>query len=421
MTDLKSILDFGIAIIVGALIGLEREHHFIDKERTSFAGMRTFAMVCLTGAVCGFLAEDLGGWMIISGLVVIGAFSLASFLSIMRTCEGTVGTTTELAFAFTYLVGVVITYSSRSLGIALGIAVFALLTIKNESKKLSGRISRDDIYATLKFAIISFVILPFMPSTTFGPYHVLSLYNIWLMVVIVSAISFCGYIATTFLGGTKGMGVTALMGGLWSSTATTITFSNRTRQTPQSYGAYALGILIACSTMFPRQLLEVYIVGGSMMWAVLPALGAMGILGLGVSLIWYLRATGSEKSDIRMTNPFSLSPALKFAALYAVILVVSKAAGAHFGEGGTYLAALISGIVDVNAITLSVASLVTQDKMPMEVGARAIVIAAVANTVAKGVMTWIFGTTHLFVRVMLWFSVILALGGLVVLLPMIWH
>lgn len=411
MSESELLINFGIAAVLGALIGLEREYHFESTERTAFAGIRTFALVCLAGAVCGYLAEPLGPWIVIAGLFAVAALSIASFYGTLASCEGNIGTTTELAFIFTYLIGAVVVLGSRpAVGIALGVGLAVLLSVKPKTREFSTRIGRDDIYATLKFAIISFVILPFLPRSTFDPYGVLSLYNIWLMVVLVSAISFSGYIATKAFGGERGLGLTALLGGMWSSTASTITFSTRSRSNPHMNDSYGLAVLLACSMMFPRQIIEVYLVGRPMFVNVLLPLGVMGALGLAISAAWYVRRRGRKESEVEMTNPFSLTPALKFAVLYAAVLVVSKAASVHLGVGGLYGAALLSGMFDVNAITLSIANLVAQDKLAVDVGTNAVVIAAISNTVVKGGMTLFFGNWPLFKRVAPGFALLLGLG-----------
>jgi len=274
MGESEILINFGIALALGALVGIERERYFDIKERASFAGVRTFSIVCLLGAVCGFLTEPVGPWIAIIGLLAVAGFSIATYLGTLKFCEGHIGTTTEFAFIFTYLIGLILPLKinyigyfieGRSLGVALGIALTVLLSIKSYTKKLSSNISKEDVSATLKFGIISLVILPFLPKETFDPWGVLSLYNVWLMVVLVSGIGFSGYIATKLLGGRRGLGVTALLGGLWSSTATTMTFANRCRQNPTNFSGYALGVLLACSTMFPRQLVEIYVAGNNML------------------------------------------------------------------------------------------------------------------------------------------------------------
>ena len=413
MSESELLIHFGIAAGIGALIGVERERHFEADHRASFAGVRTFAIVCLAGAVCGYLFEILGPWIVIAGFLAVSALSIATFLGTLRNCEGNIGTTTELAFIFTFLVGAVIQLAERpAMGIALGVGLAILLSIKTQTRQISSQISREDIFATLKFGLISCIILPFLPREPFDPYGVLTPYNIWLMVVLVSGISFTGYIATKIFGGRRGLGLTSVLGGLWSSTASTITFSARCRQHPQMHDSYALAVLIACSMMFPRQIVEVYVVGKDMVLPVLLPLGLMGLLGLGISAIWYMRKMRSKESGVEMTNPFSLVPALKFAVLYAAVLLLSKAAGVHFGDVGIYGAALLSGLVDVNAITLSVANLVSQDKLAVEVGTNAVVIAAISNTVVKVGMTFFFGNTEIFKRVLPWFAAILIVGAI---------
>lgn len=410
LNDTGLLINFFIAAGLGALVGLERERYFESKERESFAGVRTFSIACLFGSLTGYLNTQIGPWIVVVGALAVTGVSITSIIWAIKRGDEDLGVTTELAFIVVYFIGAIIVVASRPMGTALGIGLAVLLALKSITRKWSAQVTREDISATLKFGIISCIILPFLPKETFDPYEVLSLYNIWLMVVLVSAISFSGYIATKFFGGHKGLGLTALFGGLWSSTATTMTFSARCKRRPEMTGAYALGALIACSTMFPRQIVEVYLVGPKMILPVLIPLGFMGILGIGISAIWYFRTSRDKEHEVDMTNPFRLTPALKFALLYASVLFVSKAASVEFGSGGVYAAALLTGLVDVNAITLSVANLVSQDKMAIDVGTKAVVIAAASNTVIKGGITLLFGSPAMFKRVMPWFVVILLVG-----------
>lgn len=421
MNDTGLLINFFIAIAIGALVGLERERYFESKERESFAGVRTFSIACLFGAIAGYLSGTAGPWIVVAGSLAVAGISITSIFCAIHRGDEDLGVTTELAFVVVYFIGTVIMVGSRPIGTALGISLAVLLALKSITKKWSAQVTKEDMSATLKFGIISCIILPFLPKDTFDPYEVLSLYNIWLMVVLVSAISFSGYIATKFFGGHKGLGLTALFGGLWSSTATTMTFSARCKRRPEMAGVYALGVLIACSTMFPRQIVEVYLVGPKMIMPVLIPLGFMGVLGIGISAIWYFRTARDQEQGVDMTNPFRLTPALKFALLYATVLFVSKVASTEFGSGGVYVAALLTGLVDVNAITLSVANLVSQDKMAVDVGTKAVVIAAASNTVVKGIITLAFGSPAMFKRVMPWFVIILMFGAgaMIVFAPVI--
>jgi uncharacterized membrane protein (DUF4010 family) len=166
--------------------------------------------------------------------------------------------------------------------------------------------------------------------------------------------------------------------------------------------------------MFPRQIIEVYVAGPAMIGAVLLPLGVMGLFGLGVAAIWYYRSLRNTESQVEMTNPFSLMPALKFAAIYAAVLVISRAASDNYGAGGVYAAAILTGLVDVNAITLSAASLVAKGQLPTHVGVLAVVLAAASNTIVKAGITLFFGSPKMFKKVLPWFAAILALGGIAV-------
>ena len=419
MTDQDVLLRFGVALVVGALIGVERERHFREADRSLFAGIRTFTIVSISGALCGYLSTVLNPWLVILGLLVAAMFSVMTYLAQARKFTDIPGTTTELAFVATYLIGVCVMLASMKIGIALGVSLAVLLSTKKQLRLFLDRTNRDDFYATLKFAIIAGVILPFLPRDPFDPFGVLSLYNAWLMVVLVSSISFSGFFAMKFLGERKGLGITALLGGLWSSTATTITFSQRANENPRNYDTYALGTLLACSTMFPRIILVAYVVESSVALRVAIPMAAMGIFGLAVAAIWYTRKNWGDSPEVTMTNPFSLRPAIKFGVLYSIVYVGSKAAQVYLGDRGLLIAALLTGLLDVNAITIAAANLVHDGAVSAKIATYAIVIAAFANTIAKATMTRIFGTRKMFWKTALWFGLTLVVGTvvLVVMIP----
>ncbi len=380
---------FGIALFIGVLIGLQREYSYDEENKPdekAFAGVRTFALLGLVGCTAAFAAEMLGTpWVFIGIILPIGGLiGISYFVSASR---GSIGMTTETAAFITILAGALAFWEQQALAVALGVITTALLSLKIELHRFVEKISREDVVAALKFAIITAIILPVLPNQSFfpPPFDVLNPYKIWLMVVLISGIGFLGYIMVKMVGSRQGIGLTGFLGGLVSSTAVTLTFSQRSQKESQLVKPFALAITIAWTVMFIRVLVEVGITNLPLLGVVWLPIVASGGAGLAYGAYLYFSERTDEKADVaEAKNPFELGPAIQFGLLYGLILLIARAAEFYFGETGIYLSSILSGLADVDAITLSVSELSNTGAVTLDTAARAIVLAAMSNTVVKG-------------------------------------
>lgn len=391
MTQVDVFYRFGIALFIGILIGLQREHHY-DEEgrpaRTAFAGVRTFALMALAGCAGAMVADLVGSPLVFAALLLLlGGLIAVSYYQ--TSASGEVGTTTEVAAVVTILAGALVYWEWEALAVALAVVVVVLLSMKFQLHRFAERLTKDDVLATLKFAVITAVVLPVLPDQALGsaPLDVLNPRKIWLMVVLISGISFLGYILMKVVGPRRGVALTGLLGGLASSTAVTLSMSARSRSSSGLSSAFAMATILAWAVMFGRVIVEVAVVNVALLsdlW--LPLVGA-GVVALVVAGYLFRRSAASlSGEDLTVSNPFELGPAIGFGLLYAVVLLVTRSAQLYFGNAGVYVSSLVSGLADVDAITLSMAELTRNGGLEFGVGASAIVLAVVSNTVVKGAL-----------------------------------
>jgi uncharacterized membrane protein (DUF4010 family) len=301
------------------------------------------------------------------------------------------------------------------LAVMLSIIVTAILALKRYIHVAVRRISEREMIDTIKFLIIAFVILPLLPDTATGPWGVFNPYQVWLMVVFISAISYAGYIAMKIAGPERGLGATGIIGGLVSSTAVVTAMAGRVRDSEDLMGPAVFAAVISSSMMFFRILLEVSVVNSSLVGYVAPPMLAMGVLGVMLAAM-FMRSSSGIDSDIKIENPFSVKPALIFGALFLAILFISKAASVYLGRGGVLVASVISGVADVDAITVSMSILAAGGSISQSTAAAAITLAGVSNTLIKGGIALVLGTKKFGKRVGTLFVAIITAGLLAVLL-----
>jgi uncharacterized membrane protein (DUF4010 family) len=279
---------------------------------------------------------------------------------------------------------------------------------------LASRIEPADVEATLKFAIVSVIILPLVPNENFGPppLDVINPYKIWLMVVLISGLNFASYLLVKVVGAEHGIGLTGLLGGLVSSTAVTLGFAQRSRQEPAQAAPLALGILIAWTVMFVRVVLLVAAVNPGMAPRFGLLMAALGVPSLAICFVLRRRQRTAHTATVSAgQNPFELGEAIRFGLLFGVITFVAKAAQVYLGEAGLYLAGAVAGLTDVDAIALSMANLARSDPASGSAAARTVVIAVLSNTLVKGGMAMFLGSVELRRAMAPAVAVILAAGA----------
>jgi len=382
---------FGLALLIGALIGLQREHAYGASEDL-FAGVRTYAIVGVIGCAAGLAALTLQAPEIFAALtLVVGGLLIAAYiLSSQR--EG-VGLTSEMAVLITMLCGGLVAWGYGTVATAVGVAVTVLLALKARLHGLARQLSAQDMQAALTLAAISLVVLPVLPNTSIGPapFEVVNPQKIWLLVVLISTLSFSGYILHKIIGTTHGIALTGLIGGIVSSTAVTLSNTQRSRQAPELSREYALAIMLAWCVMFAR----IGLLTGTVAPAVLQALWPTLIVGGGCCLLWggwlARQSRQHEETPLLLGNPLELRSAIGFSLLYTIILVGANVARAQFGNTGILVSSLFGGLVDVDAITLSLSELaIATEGIDSTTAANAIGIAALTNTLVKGAIA-LFG------------------------------
>ncbi len=411
-------LRFGAALLIGILIGMQREYaHGNSTEKGLFAGARTFALMSLYGTSAAFLADLLKSPWIFLGLVILlgTAIIIAYFISATEREE--IGLTSEVAALITILIGGICYYHSVEFAAALGVATTVLLAVKWEFRRFVNVITQEDVYATLQFAVITAIILPVLPNQTFGPppLEILNPYQIWKMVVFISGINFLGYVLVKVVGPKKGLGISGLLGGLASSTATTMSFSQRSKTQVGLEKPFAVAIISGWVIMFIRVIVEVAVVNNRLLPYIWPAMAVMGLAGLIYALYLFFSKSAMDEEELSLSNPFELVTAIKFGLIYALVLLLTKAAEIYIGVGGIYVTSFIAGLADVDAITLSISDLTRLGgSIPLNTGKIAVIIAILSNTISKGVLVFSLGSKSL--RKQIWpgivFILVVGLGFL---------
>lgn len=378
-----------VAMGIGALVGMEREHSHTEGH---FAGGRSLPLVAVFGAVTqvfypGSFPVALALLGVLVGVGYVGEIIL----------EHSVGMTTALATVLTFFYGAMAMHSDRGLVLAvvLGGLTTVLLAGKETVQSLADRIERQERRATVKFLLVALVVLPVLPSREVPWLFGIRPQFVWLMVVFVSGLSFLAYVLAKLVGTERGIGLSGVLGGFVSSTATAVSMSERARRNGSLSDICGFATVVATIAMLPRAVIEVSVVNPALVSAVVVPLAVMALVAslLSVGLFWRVRS--SESADTEVENPFRLRSALSFGVVFAVILVVSKQASVVFGARGVYLTAFLSGLADVDSVALSLSTLASEGAISPTVATTGIVLAAVANTLVKIGIAWVLGTREL--------------------------
>lgn len=371
-------MDLAIAAGLGLLVGLQKE-----RAESPLAGLRTFALVSLAGAVAALLAEPTTPWVVVGGLLAVAAMMVTGNLVLVHSGSDDPGQTTEVAVILTYLMGALVVVGSREVAIVLGGSMAMLLHLREELHKWVDRLSDRDVRAIMQFVVISLVILPVLPDQTYGPYDVINPRQVWWMVVLIVGLNLAGYAAFRAFGARAGTALAGVLGGVISSTATTISYA---RQTATDQGRDAVAVLIvwiASGVVFVRVMLEIGAVAPQFLPIAAGPLAVMLIVFMALAAFRWRSGGDPGDSPLEPGNPSELKPAILFGVLYAVVLLVLAAAEDMLGDTGLYAAAFLSGLTDVDAITLSTARLVSTDGLDPATGWRIILVGAMSNMIFK--------------------------------------
>lgn len=393
-----------LAIAIGALIGIEREKR---GKGQLVEGLRTFTLVSLLGAISGFLSETLNNQFVV--LIVFASIGILTILGYMTKVskQKHYGLTTEIAFLLTFSIGVIIYFGSYLIGVTLGIFLTLILFLKESSHIFVKHLTKQEIFDAIIFAIIAVIILPQLPDKFIGPLNIFNPFLIWTSIVLVLTISFSSYIAMKVFGVKNGLAFTGLFGGLASSTAVTVSMAEKVKANPKILYSAIFAISIASSTMFFRTIFVSYFFNQTVALKLLVPLGILGIVGYVLSFLAW-RKSEKEKPVFKFSSPLALKSALKFAVFFVIIFTISALAKRYFGETGIYFISGIGGLLDADAVAISLSTLASVNSInTITLG---IILATLANTFSKWFLVNWLSTKQMSKEIAKIFGILILIG-----------
>jgi uncharacterized membrane protein (DUF4010 family) len=380
---------------LGALIGLIRQwgEQAEHNGRADFGGVRTHTFWAILGCLGAVASRDFTPLAFPVVIIVMAAHLLIAHSRLVDATSP--GSTSFAASLLTLFTGALVAWGHTQTAVVVGALTMVLLGIKQPIHAWTRAFTPVDIRATLQFVAITGVVLPLVPNRDLGPFGGFNPFATWMMVVLISGLGFTGYIAMRLFGTRAGILVTSLFGGLASSTASTLAFSRRSREEPELSRDYAFAVVAACTVMLPRVLVVVFLLSPELAVRIAPGFAAMLLpaVAYGVWQWWFSRRP--EKSAVAspsMANPLSLLTAIKFALLYAIIAFLVKAATQLDLQAGLLPLSFVSGLTDMDAISLSMANNLRTSTVTIELAARAVIIAALANSLLKAALAASLGS-----------------------------
>lgn len=417
----EDIITLAIAVGLGMLVGLQRQ-----KSDHEMAGVRTFTLITILGVIAAFLARDFGNPFIlpILGLCLTALLVTANIIKAKKLNVADIGQTTEVAALLMFAVGAYLVMGDRVIAVIVGGSVAILLYLKDHLHGFIEKLEKKDLAAIMTFAGISLVILPLLPDKTYGPLNVLNPKNIWLMVTLIVGISVVGYFIYKFVGKKVGVISNGILGGLISSTATTVSYARKTKDVDSINKLAAFVITVASAVALVRVLVEIgVVVPEKLPELILPLLSVLVLMAvLCVGLFYIISKNGGDDKMPEPENPAQLKSALIFGLLYGGILMAVAFTKQEFGNEALYVVAIISGLTDVDAITLSLSQMMKTGGLNTVTGWRLILLASLSNLLFKGIMAAILGTRQLAKWVGISFGITIVFGLLIMFLwPDTWH
>lgn len=381
--DLTIVLDIIVPLSIGVVIGTERGwSQRKEEEGTRVAGLRTFALTGLLGGLSAILAESLTLWFLPAAFLSMALlFTVSHFLKTKSNQD--FGITSEIALFLTFALAAWSVFDQKIAAISVAVVVTAILSLKAELHRWLNILSIQEIYAGIKLLLISVVLLPLLPDKGYGPYEALNPYWIWWMVVLISGLSFMGFIAMKYWGARAGAFATAIIGSLASSTAVTISLAKLAKR-KASKELMINAALLAAVVMFVRMAIEVSVVHAPLLHQLwLPMGGMVAVILVGGGILYYRTRSKKTEHELEVKNPLQLKTALQFGVLLAAILLLSEFLSDRFGDGGIIALSIVAGLADVDAITISLSEM-GKSQIDENLAALGIVLASVSNTLVKG-------------------------------------
>ncbi len=371
------------ALLIGLLVGVEREADHAERH----AGLRDFITVAMAGGLCGLLGV---AWITAATLL-----ALTALIIVFRVqTPGRTGITTEFAAVATFLLSVLTTTAGLSWGAPLAIALAVIFTLLLEARDILHKfflevVNEREYQDTLRFLAVIFVILPVLPDVNYGPYGFFNPHKIWLFVILVCTISWLGYFLQKFLGEGQGLRITGLLGGLASTTAATSALAKDCASDREHPAAYVQSALLANSVQGPRIFVLLLIASPALARYCLPSLVAMTLAGLACAfLLGRKHSDEAAGTHIAVSNPFRITPALKFGLLFAAIRFAARFGVVELGAGGVYLTSVIAGSVDADSVVFSLSGMLNEGKLLQSPAAIGVLLSIAANFVLKGAIAW---------------------------------
>lgn len=373
-----------VALGIGLIVGLERGWKTREQQGgLRLAGLRTFAVTAMCGGILAALSLPDRFAVLAAGTLVVGALIVTGYFISARE-QRDFGMTTELALLTTFALGAVAVLGAPAEATAAAIVMALLLGFKQEFHAAIEKLDRHELLATLQLAAIAAVLLPLLPNRDLGPWGAVNPRVVGMLVLLIAGLSYVGYFAVRVLGARLGLTLTALFGGLSSSTAVTVAYARRARAAGSHRLLLGTGIALAAATMVPRLVIEIGAVNASLLPALAPTFAALALVPLAaVAYLVTRRRETPPAADLKLSNPLQLSAALGFGALLVVLFVAEEGLRRALGDMGAYAIAALAALVDVDAVSLAMAEAAARGTLATTTAERAIAIAALVNTGVK--------------------------------------
>jgi uncharacterized membrane protein (DUF4010 family) len=393
-----------VSIGLGLIIGLEREFRLVS-QKDRFAGIRTFPLVTILGSIVGLLGKTTSPWLTV--IALFGMILFAGIAYFVRSSSGHTGITTEVTIVIAFVLGLMCSAGLLKEALAAAVVTTTFLSLKDVFHSFVSRITQEELFAFIKFAIISMLMLPFLPDQGYGPGETLNPWDIGIVIVTISMLSFVSYILMKFAGAQKGIIIASLLGGLISSTAVAWVFSGKSKNDETQDSHYAVGIILASSIMPLRVSVVALIFVNPLFQQLIIPCALMSIAGLLYSYVLFRKKSSSSRVQaLDIDNPVNLANAAYSTILYIGVLLLVYYSKMFFGQGGLLITGFVSGIADVDAITIAMSNVISTSHLPVYI----VVLAMTSNNLLKIIVAAARAGDHIKWKVITGLSLIALVG-----------